>query len=285
MSTRAVWGLLLALLLGHLILAALQVPDRRAEGSLLEGVSLRVISPVARALAGGRSLMRRASMAVADRSTLRAQNRRLEEEVERLRRAALAQREVERELERLRVALSYEPPDDRPFALADVVFIDHRSWLRTLILHTGDTTAGGAIAPNSPVVSYDGLVGRVLRGAGGYARVQLLTDRAASVGAMIERTRRQGIARGAPDGGLVLDYLPLQSDVRPGDRVVTAGIDGIYPRGLAIGTVVSVEPGDELFHRVELSPAVDFGSLDQVFVLRPLAVPPELLEDVDDTGR
>ncbi|HVS63677.1 MAG TPA: rod shape-determining protein MreC [Thermoanaerobaculia bacterium] len=284
MSGRAVWGLLVALLLGHLILAALQVPDRRAEGSLLEGVSLRAIAPVARTLAGGRSLGRRASVALSDRRSLRAQNRRLEAEVERLRKQALSQRDVERELERLRAAVSYEPPAGQPIVLADVVFINHRSWLRTLILHAGGSAPDGALAPNAPVVSYEGLVGRVLRSAGGYARVQLVTDRAASVGAMIERTRRQGIARGAPDGGLVLDYLPLQSDVRPGDRVVTAGIDGIYPRGLAIGTVVSVHPGDELFHQIELSPAVDFGSLDQVFVLHPLDVPAELLEDDGETG-
>lgn len=284
MSGRAAWGLLVALLLGHLILAAVQVPDRRAEGSLLEGVSLRAIAPVARAIAGGRSLVRRVEVALADRRSLRAQNRRLEAEVETLRRQALAQQDLERELARLRSAVSYQPPAGQPVVLADVVFINHRSWLRTMIVHAGADAPAGALAPNSPVVGYEGLVGRVLRSADGYARVQLLTDRAASVGAMIERTRRQGIARGAPDGGLVLDYLPLQSDVRPGDRVVTAGIDGIYPRGLAIGTVVSVRPGDELFHQIELSPAVDFGRLDQVFVLRPLEVPDELLEDDVETG-
>ncbi|HVS15268.1 MAG TPA: rod shape-determining protein MreC [Thermoanaerobaculia bacterium] len=284
MSGRASWGMLIALLLAQLILATAQVPDREVQGSLLEGLFLRVTAPVARAVDGGRTLARRAGVALTDRRTLRAQNRRLERELESLRREALARREVERELERLREAVRYQPPAGEPVALADVVYVDHRSWLRTLILHVGDAAPADALQPNAPVVGYDGLVGRVLTGSAGYARVQLVTDRAASVGAMVERTRRQGIARGGPAGELVLDYLPLQSDVRPGDRVVTAGIDGIYPRGLLIGTVAAVEPGDELFHRIRVNPAVDFGRLDQVFVLRPLGVPPELTEGADGAG-
>ena len=76
-------------------------------------------------------------------------------------------------------------------------------------------------------------------------RCSSITDRAAGVGGMILRTRRQGVVRGGGrgSGGLELDYVPLQADVRPGDRVLTAGIDGVYPRGIPIGTVVSVEPG------------------------------------------
>ena len=116
-------------------------------------------------------------------------------------------------------------------------------------------------------------MGRVVLVTPPYAKVQLITDRSASVGAMIERTRRQGLVRGTQGGELVLDFVPLQSDVRVGDRVRTAGIDGIYARGVPLGTVVSVEPGNELFHRIQLRPAVDFGRLDQVFIREREAVP------------
>jgi rod shape-determining protein MreC len=117
--------------------------------------------------------------------------------------------------------------------------------------------------------------------AGPYAKVQLITDRAASVGGMILRTRRQGVVRGAGSrgsGGLELDYVPLQAAVRQGDRVLTAGIDGVYPRGIPVGTVVSVEQGGQLFHRIQLAPAVDFGSLDQVYLLDYQSVPPDVKE-------
>jgi rod shape-determining protein MreC len=120
--------------------------------------------------------------------------------------------------------------------------------------------------------------------AGPYAKAQLITDRAAGVGAMILRTRRQGVVRGSGrgSGGLELDYVPLQADVRPGDFVITAGIDGVYPRGIPIGTVVSVAPGGQLFHKIQLAPAVDFGALDQVYLLEYEPVPPDLKEAAPD---
>ncbi len=151
---------------------------------------------------------------------------------------------------------------------ADVVYVDHASWLRTLVLYVGEgrraqPAGAGAAGPGGP----GGAV------AGPYAKVQLITDRAAAVGAMIVRTRRQGVVRGGGPGALVLDYVPLQADVRPGDRVVTAGIDGIYPRGIPIGTVVGVEAGGQLFHHIRVAPAVDFGALDQVYLLEHEPVP------------
>jgi len=100
--------------------------------------------------------------------------------------------------------------------------------------------------------------------------VQLVTDRSSAVGAMIERTGRQGVARGDGHSSLELDYVPLQADVRPGDRVVTAGIDGIYTRGIPIGVVSAVRPGTQLFFRVEVAPLVDFGALDHAYLLAPL---------------
>lgn len=121
-------------------------------------------------------------------------------------------------------------------------------------------------------------MGRVVLVSGPYAKVQLVTDRSAGVGVMIERTRRQGVLRGAGGGGLELDFVPLQAEVQVGDAVVTAGIDGIYPRGIPVGRVVSFEPGDELFYRIRVAPNVDFGLLDQVYVLGRLQVPDEMKE-------
>jgi rod shape-determining protein MreC len=125
-------------------------------------------------------------------------------------------------------------------------------------------------------------VGRVVVVAGGFAKVQLVTDGAASVGAMIERTRRQGIVHGGEQGTLELDFVPLQADVRVGDAVVSAGIDGIFPRGLPIGKINSVEPGNELFHRIGLTPAVDFGRLDQVYLLERESLAELTLESPDE---
>ena len=99
--------------------------------------------------------------------------------------------------------------------------------------------------------------------------------------------RRQGVVRGSGQeaGGLSFDYVPLSADVRPGDMVLTAGIDGVYPRGIPIGTVVSVEAGGQLFHKIRLAPAVDLGALDQVYLLEHAPPPQELLKAAPDAHR
>ena len=160
-------------------------------------------------------------------------------------------------------------PFDGQLRLADVVYVDHSSWLQTLFLFL----PGRQASESSTVTAPEGLVGRVILSEGPYSKVQLITDRASGIGAMIERTRRQGIARGAGRSGLSLEYVPLQADVQVGDRVLTSGTDGLYPRGVPIGVVAEVGPGTELFHSIRLEPAVDFGMLDQVFVAMGDALP------------
>jgi rod shape-determining protein MreC len=73
--------------------------------------------------------------------------------------------------------------------------------------------------------------------------------------------------------------------VRPGDSVLTAGIDGVYPRGIPVGTVVSVEAGGQLFHKIRLAPAVDLGALDQVYLLEHAPLPQQLVKAVPDARR
>jgi rod shape-determining protein MreC len=266
---------LIIMLAGQLVLLAVQ-GGRDAGTSRLEALGLRVLGPVAQAVSSAPRSLTEAREGMKTRRRLIDENRRLRREVEDLRLRLLHLSDIEGEALRLGAALRYPAPPSGRIRAADVVYVDHASWLRTLVLYVG----GEPARPNQPVLSPEGLVGRVVAVSGPYARVQLLTDRAASVGGMVLRTRRQGVVRGGSRGGgiLELDYVPLQADVRAGDRVVTAGIDGVYPRGIPIGTVVSVAQGGQLFHRIQLAPAVDFGTLDHVYLLDDRAVPQDLKE-------
>ena len=152
------------------------------------------------------------------------------------------------------------------------------SIVQTMVLLVDPST----VEVNQPVIAAAGLVGRVVVVGGPYAKVQLITDLSASVGAMIQRTRRQGLARGGGSGALDLEFVSLQADVRVGDVVVTAGIDGVYPRGIPLGTVTEVERGPELFHEIRMVPAVDFGRLDQAYILDRVPVPEEIKEALPD---
>jgi rod shape-determining protein MreC len=112
------------------------------------------------------------------------------------------------------------------------------------------------------------VIGRVIQPVSPRAAlVQLLIDRNAAAGALLERTRAQGVVIGFGNGELRMEYVPGTSDVKPGDLVVTSGIDGIYPKGFVIGTVDAVDRGQGPYHEIVVRPAVDFSRLEEVLVV------------------
>ncbi len=100
------------------------------------------------------------------------------------------------------------------------------------------------------------------------AKVQLLVDRNAGAGAMVERTSAGGVVVGKDsDPPLRMEFVANLADVKVGDRVVTSGLDGIYPRGFVIGHVEAVKNGTGLYKHIEIRPAVDFTALQTVLVV------------------
>jgi rod shape-determining protein MreC len=279
---RTGWLLILALA-GQLVFLASRAPGR-GHGTALESAGLRVLGPAARLVAVISEGFSGSRESLVLHGRMIDENRALKREVMDLKLRLLRARDLGAEMARLGAAVGYAAPPAGDIRAADVVYVDRSSLLRTLVLYAGPRPA----RVNQPVLSPEGLVGRVVVVAGSYAKVQLITDRAAAVGAMALRTRRQGVVRGsARDAGfgLELDYVPLQADIRVGDRIVTAGIDGIYPRGIPVGTVASVEPGGQLFHKIALTSAVDFGALDQVYLLDHEPVPEPIKEALPGVRR
>lgn len=131
---------------------------------------------------------------------------------------------------------------------------------------TIDKGSADGVAKDMAVISPAGVVGRVVLTSPRAARVQMLIDRSAAAGAMIERTRAQGLVVGQGTN-LRMNYVPGTADVKPGDLVVTSGIDKIYPKGFVIGTVESVTGGPGTFHDIIVQPSVDFSRLEEVLVV------------------
>ena len=136
---------------------------------------------------------------------------------------------------------------------------------RTMTIDKG--TSDG-LAANMAVISPAGVVGRVILPSHGAAQVQLLIDGNAAAGALIERNRVQGVVVGVGDGSLRMNYVPGTAEVKPGDLVVTSGIDGIYPKGFLIGTVEAVDRGPGSYHEIVVTPSVDVTRLEEVLVVR-----------------
>lgn len=144
---------------------------------------------------------------------------------------------------------------------------------------TIDKGSSEDLATDMAVISPAGVVGRVILPSRRASQVQLLIDRNAAAGALIERTRVQGVVMGVGDGTLKMQYVPGTADVKTGDLVVTSGIDGIYPKGFVIGTIEKVDRGLGAFHEIVVRPAVEFTRLEEVLVVRTAPASRGLLEE------
>ncbi len=144
---------------------------------------------------------------------------------------------------------------------------------------TIDKGSSDALETDMAVIAPAGVVGRIILPSRRASKVQLLIDRNAAAGALIERTRVQGIVVGIGDGMLHMQYVPGTADVKTGDLVVTSGIDGIYPKGFVIGAIDHAVRGAGAYLEILIRPAVDFSRLEEVLIVRsppaPRATPPE----------
>jgi rod shape-determining protein MreC len=183
-------------------------------------------------------------------------------------------RQSEGDLKRLRGLLGYSEQFTMPTTMAQAVMLDTSSRFKSIIIDRG-SSAG--IQVNDAVANASGLIGRVILTTKDLSKVQLITDSNAAVGVLIERTRRQGVLRGDGGSGAQLLDIPSLADVQPGDAVQTAGIDGIYPKGIPVGTIVKAEKGQELFKNIAVRPSVDFSGIEEVIILHTRKIPGEVV--------
>jgi rod shape-determining protein MreC len=138
----------------------------------------------------------------------------------------------------------------------------------------------------APAITPEGLVGKVVASGKHQALVQTILDPESRVAVLNSRSRVPALARPAGRRQLVLDYVPKGSDYRAGDTVITAGLGGIFPKGLRVGTVVSADdrPGD-MFSSLQVDPLADFSRLEWVYIVGiPGSDGPESDEWLDNLG-
>ena len=174
------------------------------------------------------------------------------------------------DIRRIRTLLGYSEQLDMPTTLASAIMLDTSGRFKSVVLDRG---SDAGIEVNDAVVNANGLIGRVVLTTKDMSKVQLVTDGNCSVGSLVDRTRRQGVVRGDGGGGAQMYDVPSGADVVPGDAVLTAGIDGIYPKGIPVGTVVKADKGQDLFKTIVVTPAVDFGSIEEVIVIHTRKIP------------
>lgn len=152
-----------------------------------------------------------------------------------------------------------------PMLPAELVGMDVSAWFRSALVDRGRKDG---VRSGMPVISDNGLVGLVTATANSASKIMLLIDRQAAIDGVVQRSRARGIVRGARQDGLSFEFTSREGDLEVGDLIITSGLGGVYPKGLRIGEVTAVSPSDSMMlQTAELRPSVDFGRLEQVFVM------------------
>ncbi len=209
---------------------------------------------------------------------VRAENRDLKLQIERM---SLEQARMSQDADqarRLQALLGFKEQFISQTMAAQVIGSSGSELSRSVYLDKG---AHDGIKTDMAVITADGIVGKVLRVYHSTSQVLLIDDQTSGVGAILDKTRLQGILRGTPSGEVVLEKVMSDENVPVGELVLTSGGDGIFPKGLLVGKVTKASPGSDLFLNIRVRPAADLSRLEEVLVVTKMD---ERQSEPDRTG-
>ncbi|HSW40725.1 MAG TPA: rod shape-determining protein MreC [Acidobacteriota bacterium] len=256
-------SILIPLLLLNFVLLSLQISGPSG-APLFKTWALAIQDPVITVVSGAFNGIRHVWTSYIWMAGARAENRRLHEEVQRLSLLTSSYEQIRQENTRLLRLLSIKDQVEHrtigarvtarvPNFLANLMYIDRG-------------TADG-VHPDAPVLSGDGIVGRVILASRRQSQVQLISNANAAIGAMLEKTRTPGVLRGTGDILLEMHYISNIEEVLVDDVVMSSGLDGIFPKGLVIGKVVESGRGPGVFRTIRVRPFIDLVNIEEVLVL------------------
>ena len=202
---------------------------------------------------------------------LEKENQTLKRELQELRLQMNRYQEAALANERLRALLNFKKSIATPLLPAQLVAFDPSGWFQTILIDKG---RNDGVVQDMAVVSAEGLVGRVIGVGNQHSKVLLIIDGNSAVDAFIQRSRARGVLVGLGREMCLLKYVQRNEDVQVGDKVISSGMGGVFPKALLVGTVREVVRGSSgLFQRVEVEPAANFSRLEEVMVV--IQTPPE----------
>ncbi len=263
---RRNWVLLssASLLLASLLLFSVSVRSR-SQRDPLAALVLELFSPLQGAVSWLQDGVGDAWKGYVNLISVRRENEMLRARVASLEADLVRFAEVEHSNQRLGELLRFRSALEGPVLGARIIARDPMPWFSTFTVDLGEKDG---IRQGMAVLAPRGVVGRVTQVSRSAARVLLLTDHNSGIDAIVQRSRARGIVQGTQDHGCRMNYLRRDVDVVPGDRVVTSGLDGIFPKGVVIGEIAEVA----LEHRGLLRsglvlPSVDLDALEDVLIV------------------
>jgi rod shape-determining protein MreC len=258
----------------QVLLLAVQI-KRDSQGRLIRVWTVGAVSPFERAGAHGISHVRDTWNHYFALQNTSRDNEQLKRENDSLKLQITQLQSKAAEADRLAVLLKFRQTNvDVPMVSARVIGGSADSASQTIYLDRGSRDG---IRQNMGVITPDGVVGKVIESYRDTSQVLLLTDKDSGVGAMLVDSRIQSPVGGTGEPLLVMKYIPNDDDVNSGERVVTSGMDRIFPRDLPVGTIAEIKPGNP-FKQIRVRPAANLERLEEVFVLLTMK-PLELKRD------
>jgi rod shape-determining protein MreC len=198
--------------------------------------------------------------------TLRERNADLEEALAQFQGELVELREIASDYQRLAELLDYTTTvSNQEYIAADVINVDTSAFLRTISINRG---ARDGITVGMPVVTRQGLVGRILNVSANASRVMLVTDQSSAVSGRLQTTRGEGSVIGQLSGNLRMTFIPIGQTIQEGDLVITSGLGGNFPPDIVIGQVTSIRQVEaEGYQEAEVRSLNNFDTLEIVLVI------------------
>ena len=195
------------------------------------------------------------------------ENDRLLLEVDRLSKENNELLERKKFLERSKKLVEYFDGDGRPFVVGKVIGYDATQWSKMIFINRG---ADHKVEKNLTVMTDAGIVGHIIHSSPKTSKVLLITDSRSAIDSLFQKTRGSGVTVGTGEKTCQMKFVPILAEVSVGDKVISSGLGGVFPKGLMIGMVVDVvKQKQELFQEITVVPSADLSNLEEVVVILP----------------
>jgi rod shape-determining protein MreC len=269
---------LAAILFAQIIGLAVQVrrPSQAGETRLIRLWAISAVTPIESAVVHAQKWVQNGWTNYVYFRGIRRENRELRAQIERMTIEEARLSEDARMARRVQTLLEFKEQYVENTVAAQVIGTSGSEQSRVLYIDKG---ARDGIKTDMAVITPTGIVGKIVQVFPSSSQVLPINDQFSGVGAVLKDTRLQGILKGAQNGTTTLQYIMSDEKVEPGEEVLTSGGDRIFPKGLPVGRVVSVEPGKDLFLNIRVIPSSRLDQLEEVLVVTKIT---EKMPDAKD---
>lgn len=269
---------LAAILFAQIIGLAIQVrrPSDVGETRLIRLWAVSAVTPVESAVIHSQEWVKNLWTTYVYLHGVRRENRQLRAQLEQMKIEEARLSEDAGMARRIQTLLAFKEQYVDSTVAAQVIGTSGSDQSRVLYIDKG---SNDGLATDMAVITPTGIVGKIVQVFPDSAQVLPINDQFSGVGAALKDSRLQGILKGAANGATTLQYIMSDEKVTPGEDVITSGGDRIFPKGLPVGKVVSVEPGKDLFLNIRVIPAARLDQLEEVLVVTKIT---EKMPDAKD---